>query len=268
MKRWAWLPLLVLCWSGCAGTRAAVPRGGPGSPVSEGVRAGVLASLRERNAALGSLRGFATVRYGSALFGARGETAFAVQGPDRLRIDGLADFGLYQSQMASDGRTLRIVWPSDGRYFEGAPTPETLGRYLLVGLPLETVVGILLGKVPLGGDGDTGLSVRMGKGGRYVLSGEGLTAVVDSKDGVYLPVEYTVANDEGRPVYRVAFADYAHEDRPLWFADRMTARFWETGASRTKARIEVGFKEIEINPKIDAKLFELKIPKDAEPVSD
>lgn len=264
MKRWAWLPLLVLFWSGCAGTRGAVPRGGP---VSEDVRAGVLASLRERNESLRSLRGLATVRYGSALFGTRGETAFAVQGPDRLRIDGLADFGLYQSQLATDGRTLRIVWPTDRRYFEGAATPETFGRYLLVGLPPETVVGILLGEVPLG-HGDEGLIVRMGKGGRYVVTGGGLTAVVEPKDGVYLPLEYTVTDGRDRPVYRVAFTDYAQEGRPLWFADRMTARFWETAAGAPKARIEIGFKEIEINPKVDAKLFELKIPKDAEPVSD
>jgi outer membrane lipoprotein-sorting protein len=264
VKRRALLLVLVVFGSGCAAGRVAMPGG---RPVPEGVRAAVLASLRERNETLSSIKGFATVRYGSALFGARGETAFAVQGPDRFRVDGLADFGLYQSQMASDGRTLRIVWPLDGLYFEGEAAPESFGRYLRVGLPPETIAGILLGRVPL--DGGEDFDVRAGRGGRYVVRGGRLAAVVERRDGENcLPVEYTVTDGEGRPVYRVAFSDYVREGRALWFADRMTARFWGTEDVPARSRIEVAFKEIEINPKIDAKLFLLKIPPDAKPVSD
>jgi hypothetical protein len=235
--------------------------------VPDEVRDGILASLRERNEGLVALRGLATVRYGSPLFGVRGETAFAVSSPDRLRVDGLAEFGLYRSQMASNGRTLRILWPSEGVFFEGAASDEAFGRYLLVGLPPETIVGILLGELPLG-EADSAFSVRQSKGGRYVIAGAGLEAVVERKGGDYLPVEYTVTDGDRRPVYRVAFAGYERAGRPLWFADRISARFWERAASRTKARIEVRFQSIEINPKIDAKLFELKIPNDAERVSD
>jgi hypothetical protein len=266
------LAILFLA-GGCAGTRG--PASGPSVP--EATRHEILGALKERNEAVSALRGFATVRYGSSLFGARGETAFAVRKPDRLRIDGLADFGLYHSRLALDGRALTILWPSDNRYFEGAATPESLARYLLVGLPPETIVAILLGVVPVRED-DPGLRVMtLRKGAQFIVRGERVEAVVEPRDvpagaRTYVPVQYTVTDVDGHPVYRVGFDDYSREGRPLWFADRMTARFWENGPSRTKARIDVRFKEIEVNPQInsktDAKLFELKIPKDAQRVSD
>jgi outer membrane lipoprotein-sorting protein len=254
--------LILIVMAGCAGPRSAVR----GAMAPDSVRARVLSSLRERNAVLKGLRGLADVRLGTSLFGARGQVAFVIQKPNRLRINTMTDFGVDQSQLALNGGTITILWPSSHRYFQGDATPESLARYVGLGLSPETVVDILLGVVPVGGD--SGLAVyEAGKGGEYLVKGDGIEAKVETQDDTFIPVRYTVLSDKGRPVYRVAFTNYSKEGRPSWFADRMAAQFWKEAPSRTKARIEIDYKEIEINPKLDLKPFEIKIPNDADRVT-
>lgn len=255
--------LLILLAAGCAGTRGRVA--GPAVPGP--LRSEIVASLVARNAALNALRGEATVRYGGKVFGARGETAFALSRPGRLRIDGLAEFGVYSSQLALSGNALTILWPSDNRYFSGAASPEAFARYVLIGLPSETIVNILAGAMPVRAD-DPGLRVAAKGRGVFIVRGERVESVVEARGSDYVPLRYTVTDLDGAPIYQVNFAEYEKSDGTPWFANKMTARFWDNGPSRTKARIEVTFKDLEINPKLDDKLFELKVPKDAERVSD
>lgn len=258
MKKIAIALLFVL--SGCAGTRGPVAV----TSVPEGERSRIVASIVARNAAVSSLRGQASVRYGGAVFGARGETAFALKKPSRLRIDGLAEFGLYSSQLALNGNDLTILWPGDNRYFTGPATPEAFARYLLIGLPPETILNILIGFVPVRAD-DPGLRVSAKGRNVYVVRGERVEALVEARGSDFVTLEYTVTDHADAPIYRVTFADYA-DHGGVRFADRLTARFWENGPSRTKARVEVDYKDVEINPRLDDKLFELKVSKDAERV--
>lgn len=253
--------LFLLLAAGCAGTR------GPSAvrSVSEALRDRMVASLVQRNEAVRSLRGEATVRYGGKVFGLRGETAFALTKPDRLRIDGLAEFGVYSSQLALKGDALTILWPTDQLYFSGEAAPETFGRYLLIGLPSETVLNILAGAVPLRGD-DPELRVVSKGRNFFAIYGTRLEVLVDERGGALRPVSYTVTDSQGAPVYRVAF-EYDPQAEGE-FPRKLSARFWENGPSRTKARVEIEYKDVEINPKLEDKLFTLKIPKDAEPVSE
>lgn len=255
--------LTLMFAAGCAGTRGRIA----GPAVPEPLRSEIVASLVARNATVNALRGEATVRYGGKVFGARGETAFALKRPARLRIDGLAEFGVSSSRMAVNGRALTILWPADNLYFDGDASPEAFARYVLIGLPAETIVNILAEVVPVRAD-DPGLRVASKGTGVFGVRGDRVEALVEARGGDYLPSSYTVTDEDGAPIYRVSFSGYEKTgDRP-WFANKMSARFWENGPSRTKARIEVTYKDLEFNPKLDDKLFELKVPKDAERVSD
>jgi hypothetical protein len=252
--------VLLLMMSACAGPRAAVQKG---RPAPEGVRGHLLDSLRDRNQALRSLRGLADVRFSRSVFGLRGEAALVVEGPDHLRAESLTDFGVAQSMLTVDGRAVTILWPTENRYFEGPATPETLARYAGIGLEPETIVEILLGELPLTGK-EPDVFVT---GGGYLLKGDGFEALIDEREGAYVPRQYTVLSGAGRPVYQVVFDGYSKEGRPLWFADRMKARLWKEGFSRTNGRVEIDYRDLEINPKIDAKVFHLKVSEDAQRVS-
>src|SRR5262249_2571235 len=115
--------------------------------------------------------------------------------------------------------------------------------------------------------GDDSWRVTLSDRGDYLVKGEGLEASVEESGGEFVPQSYTVFSAERRPMYRVAFDGYSKEARPLAFADRLTVRLWKEGEGRTKARIDVVYRDLEINPKIDPKVFDLKIPNDAEPIS-
>lgn len=266
MKRTIAIVALVFVTAACAGPTKAV-RVGPEVPEATKVR--VLSALRERNGELRSLKGLASVRYGAGIFGGRGEAAFVVDAPDRARIDTLTDFGVAQSQLALNRGRLTVLWPAAFRYFEGDADAETLGRYAGIGLSPETLIGILLGKIPLGGktDADTPRVYESGPGA-YVVKADGLEAKVIESAGALVPESYTALSAEGRPVYRVAFDGYASEDGRPPFPERLAARLWKEGESRTKAKIDVEYRDLEINPKIESKTFELKIPDEAEPVSE
>jgi outer membrane lipoprotein-sorting protein len=69
-------------------------------------------------------------------------------------------------------------------------------------------------------------------------------------------------NAEGRPVYQISLENCSNG-----FADRLTARLWKEGESRSKVRIEIEYRDLEINRKVDGKVFDLKIPDHAQRIS-
>jgi outer membrane lipoprotein-sorting protein len=251
--------------SACAGTRVSTR---PGREVAAETKARVLTGLKARNESLKSLKGFATVRYGAGIFSGRGEAAFLTESPNRARIDALTDFGVSQSQLALSDDRLTVFWPSASQFFEGEASPERLAAYAGVGLSPDVLVGILLGKIPLGDREDDSWRVTLSDAGDYRVKGEGLEVTAQEIGGEFVPQSYTVFSAEGRPVYRVSFEGYSKDGRPVNFADRVTARMWKEGESRTKARIDVVYRDLEINPKVDPKVFELNIPNDAQRVSE
>lgn len=230
-------------------------------PLVRALRHEVISSLRGRNDAIRSLRGFADVRYGSSVFGARGETAFAIQKPYRLRIDGLSDFGLYNSQLVLAHGDLVILWPAENSYYRGLATPEAMHRYLLVNLRPEVAIEILLGVVPLEDEEDYGVrKIRKGEG--IFLMGRRGEMTVELREGAYLPVQYTAYDVDGSNQYRLHYSDYRREG-DVWFAGRLQAKF-----TSPRSRIEILYKEVEINPAIDKTLFEIKIPDGAKEIKD
>lgn len=251
MKRFSIFLILFFLIGGCAGTRGPSERF---DPLSQTLRHEALESLKRRNESLKGLRGMATVRYGSKLFGARGETAFALQRPTRLRIDGLSDFGLYSSQLALKDGGVVILWPTDNVYFQGEATPEVMRRYLLVQLPPNKIIEILLGVIPLEDEEVYRVSV-LHKGRQLLLRGRIGEVIVEPNQGAYLPIQYTSYDGEGEKRYQVSYSEY---EQGTGVPGRLSARFWDP-----HARIEVQYKELEVNPAFDKAVFQIRVPREA-----
>jgi hypothetical protein len=271
VKKSAFVWVAVVLISACAG---------PGKPRPERARpeqspeqsnvtpdiGTILASLRSHNAAIAGLRGLATIRFGGALFGARGETSFAAKRPGWLRVDALSDFGGFLSQIALRGGDLTIFWPNEGSYYRGRADAETMARYLRVRAKPEEAVDLLLGIVPLADEGSyviKGFGNGKGQGERYLLKSPAGELSVESCGGNcegYRPLRYMAFRGKGRD-YVVDYSDYG--DASPGVPARIEARFFDPAS-----RIRVEYRDLEVNPKLDGKLFELKIPDDATPVMD
>src|SRR5579885_1884638 len=122
MKRSLATVFLLLC--GCAGVPKTAMK--PMDARTLALRHEAFVAIRSRNESLRSLKGLATVRYGSKLFGVKGDTAFAMEKPGDLRIDALSDFGTFASQVIFSRGRLLILWPSQNHYFEGAADREAI----------------------------------------------------------------------------------------------------------------------------------------------
>lgn len=230
-----------------------------GAPFSEKLRHELVGSLRMRNRSIQAFKGLATVRYGSRLFGVRGEAAIVLRRPYQLRVDGLSEFGLYETQLVISNGDLLVHWPTKGRFFRGLAGPDSLKRYLAVPLNPEVAIDLLSGVVPLEDEEEYFLKSRRG-GKEYLLKGRSGEMVITKNGSLYLPVRYTAWDVSGSRDYRVVYSDYT-EVGGHWFPGRLVARFSE-------AAIEIRFHTIELNPAIDGRLFELKVPDDAIPLVD
>jgi len=250
MKRSLATVFLLLC--GCAGVPKTAMK--PMDARTLALRHEAFVAIRSRNESLRSLKGLATVRYGSKLFGVKGDTAFAMEKPGDLRIDALSDFGTFASQVIFSRGRLLILWPSQNHYFEGAADREAIERFLLIGLDADRVVDLLLSRIPL--EPEDHYRVTQAGEKEIVLRGEdGELALIKSEDG-FVPQRYLAVDEKGRKLYRVTYADYRRE-----FPGRLEADFREP-----KSQIQVVFKDVELNPKMDKKVFEQRIPADATPL--
>lgn len=254
MKRSAVLFFFIF-WASCA----SVPKRGPElSDAQKALRRDVLSALTERDASLRGLRGLATVRYGSKLFGVKGETAFALRRPGELRVDALSDFGAFASQVILSKGRLQIFWPADGKYFLGTADREAMERFLMIGLDPKEAVDIFLGIVPL----EAEERYRVVKAGTtdVVLRGESGELTARRSGGRFVPRRYVEWDGRGKVRYEVSYGAFRENGGQL-FPESLRAEFREP-----RSRIEVRFKEIELNPKLGQNVFQQKIPPDAKPL--
>jgi len=245
----------VLFFAGCAGVSKQVPK------LSEAAARDLVHQavdfLKKRDASLQGLRGLASVRYGSNLFGVHGETAFAVRRPGQLRIDALSDFGSFASQVILSRGRLLIVWPSENTYFEGVADRGAMERFLSVGLEPDEMIDVLMGAVPLESE-DRYRIVRADEK-EIVVRGERRELWLERSEGRFLPIKIVGLDERGKMRYQAKYGHYRDHEGRL-FPVKLSAEFWEP-----RSRIEIQFKDIELNPKVENKIFRQEIPANATP---
>lgn len=159
--------LLLLFLAACA-PRPTVPVVAP--PASEEI---LLEKLEQNARAFISLQGLAKVRVTSEGRSLSGTQVLFAEKPDRFRAETLSPFGQPLLLMATDGRDMDVMIPSEGRFYRGEASPRNVRRFTRLPLRLTDLVHLLLYQVPVIGYDHRTLEVEDEGGYLLTLSGEG-----------------------------------------------------------------------------------------------
>lgn len=185
----------------------------------------------------------------------------AAEKPDRVHLETLDFFGNPAAVLvAADGRF--ALHDARGKvFYRGPATPANISRLLPFDLPIEELVTILCGSAPLlpgkplevgSQDGLVLLTIGLGDVGQRLALGEQAT-VVWSRLRREVPAGSPAA--VANPAYDLAF------DR---FVDRGGIRFpneVDVDAPAGKARVELSWRDLEVNGAVDRDLFQLVPPR-------
>jgi outer membrane lipoprotein-sorting protein len=204
--------------------------------------------LGERNARFRSLRSLASVSYRGREGAAGFEEAVVVQRPDRLRLETLTSVGAILVVTANreeiSGLHLR-----ERVFVRGRSTAQNLFRYTRIPLSLEEITALLLGLPPAALDGawtiHEGWLERQAGGGRETIlfDPESRAAARWDRYGAGGELELSVL-----------FGDF--RDSPAGsFPHRIVVE-----APQVRRRLEIRYRDPEINPELSAGLFAQERP--------
>jgi outer membrane biogenesis lipoprotein LolB len=204
--------------------------------------AALLAEVERTQGRVERLRGEARVKVESP-GGSGTVTQFVLaERPDRLRLDALDFFGNPAAVLVADGGRFSLLDLRAGVFYRGAATPENVARLVPLPIPVEELVLLLCGAVPLAGrpaavePGDGVLRLRLEGPDRLQWIDVGAGAAVHAS---------AVTGAAGRPAprgtYDVAFDRFRDQaGRPFPGEVRLSAP--DAGV-----RLRLTWKEIEAN---------------------
>jgi len=206
------------------------------------------------------VRGTARVRIQSPSLSGTVTELVAAEKPDRVHLETLDFFGDPAAVLVAGGGRFALWDAREKVFYRGAATPANVSRLLPFDLPVEELVTILCGSAPIlpGAPLEVGaedavvlLTIGQGEIGQRLGLGEHAT-VVSSQVRRELPPG--AAPSEGRVGYDLAFER---------FVDRGGVRFpnvTELDAATSRSRVELSWRDLEVNGAPDAELFQLSPP--------
>jgi len=215
----------------------------------------LLRYLAQRGAAFKSLRALAGVRYE----GPDGRHSFQevvlIERPDKLRLETLSPLGALLILTAADGELASLAQQA-GVFYRGKSSPENLYRYTQIPLGVRELTAVLMGLPPANVDG-----------GEWKVEGPAVArARAGWKEAITfdaarpLPVRWQLFNPEGKIEMSARFSDFA--DTPAGpFPLKI---FLEAPAQ--KRRLEIVYKEPEVNVELASALFVQQKPENAREV--
>lgn len=159
--------LAVLALAGCVATPEAPPAVIGGIPADE-----VGQLLRRWEAEWREFRGlraFVDLRLLRRGRGHRGAGVLLIS-PTQLRFEGLTPLGLPALVVSAGPDRVTVFSAAEGRAWTARPTAEAMGRWLGVPVPPDTLIRLLVGRVPLPPDG---ASARVATDGAIEVAPEG-----------------------------------------------------------------------------------------------
>lgn len=177
----------------------------------------------------------------------------AVADPDKLHLEALNFFGKPQSILVSFGGRFELLDADAGKYFRGPASQENLSRFMPVAVPVAELVPMLLGRAPRVSSAPQSLELDPSSRSYLLrLSADGVqqTLWVD-------PASHRVTHSEvrGRRSYELSFDDF--EDAASTRYPRKSTLVVPTADTR----LELHYRDLEVNGRLDASLFELPPPR-------
>ncbi len=207
--------------------------------------------LKTRQRSFQTLRGLVRVEYEDGKRKESGRQVVAVAGPDRFRLETFSPVGL-ASLAVCDGEKLAVYFPQENTVYRGAATPLNLARFLGVALSPREAVALLLGLLPLDGEG---AQVKLG-----LEENEGLYRLElfwpNAEKQLFWFDRHTLhllrSKEFGphqAPSFEAYFAAY-QKVQDLWFPLEMT--FLDQESHR---RVVLSYERVELNQDLPAELF-------------
>lgn len=210
------------------------------------------------------VRGSARVRISSP--GASGSAVefAAAEKPDRVHLETLDFFGNPVAVLVAAGGRFGFHDARANVFYRGDATPENVSRLLPVVIPVEELVVILCGSAPIlpgtplevtAKDDLLLLTIGLGDVGQRLAVGE-RASVEWSRVRRALPARGAPAS-EASPAYDLEFDG---------FGLRSGARFpseVKLDAPSGKSRIQLAWRDVEVNPDLDPALFRFEPPRGA-----
>jgi outer membrane lipoprotein-sorting protein len=248
MRRLA-LGALLVTLAACAPRQGISPPPQPAGPLPS--EAALVSSLTARRHAIQSLRAMARTKYSTPSESRGARQLIIAARPDRLRLEILSPFGV-AFVLTTDAGSLAAYARDEATFYRGAATAENLSRYTQVGMPVDVAVDLILGTPPFAESGSGEVSWDDGQVKLSQAVGERVhvTWFTDTLE----PARYEQHDDHGTVLIRATFADYA----PI-AALRVPTRL-DLDLPSSQQRLEIAFREPELNPPLPDSLFALATP--------
>jgi outer membrane biogenesis lipoprotein LolB len=238
--------------SGCASLAPRAPEVFPEErrPAQELVQ-----GLVQRNAELKSLRVLAGVHYSGSDGKGSFQEVVLVHRPDRLRLETLSPMGAVLILTAS-GDEITGFHTREGVFYRGKSTVENLYRFTQIPLGVGEVTAVLMGLPPVAGEGDwrnEGPSIRRDLGG-------GWKETVTFHPSQPLPIRWQRLDPSGKVEMSARFSDFTTTPAgqfPLKIILEAPAQ---------QRRLEITYKEPELNVDLASALFIQQKPENAREV--
>jgi len=212
-------------------------------------------SLIQRTAELKSLRTLAGVYYSGSDGKGSFQEVVLVHRPDRLRLETLSPMGALLILTASADE-IAGFHTREGVFYRGKSSPENLYRFTQIPLGVEEVTAVLMGLPPVAGEGEwknEGPSIGRDLGG-------GWKETVTFHPSQLLPIRWQRLDPAGRVEMSARFSDFTTTPAgqfPLKIVLEAPAQ---------QSRLEITYKEPELNVDLAAALFIQQKPESAREV--
>ena len=215
----------------------------------------LLETLAKRNSEFKSLRSLANVSY----TGPDGRQSFqeiiVVQRPDRLRLETLYPLGVLMIVTASPD-ALAGYHTREGVFYHGKSSRENLWRFTQIPLSVSEAASLLMGLPP-------GTKGEWRRDGPAIVrdAGNGWKETIAFQQGEALPIRWQLLNPSGGVELVAEFGDY-QKTAASPFPTRIALE-----NPTQKRRIEIAYKDPEINVDLAPTLFVQKKPDNAREVA-
>lgn len=216
----------------------------------------LLRTLAERNSELKSLRSLANVSYS----GPEGKQSFqeivVIHRPDRLRLETLYPLGVLMIVTASPDE-LAGYHTREGVFYRGKSSRENLWRFTRIPLSVAEAASLLMG-LPPAAKGEwrhEGPSIVRD-------AGSGWKETMSFEQGQALPIRWQLLNPKGGVELSAEFGDYSKSAAGPSFPMRIALE-----NTPQKRRVEITYKDPELNVDLEPALFVQKKPDNAREVA-
>ncbi|BDG03976.1 lipoprotein insertase outer membrane protein LolB [Anaeromyxobacter oryzae] len=181
----------------------------------------------------------------------------AAERPDRVHLEVLDFFGNVTVVLVAGEGRFALYDAREKVLYRGAATPENLARLLPVPIPAEDLVAILLGTAPLVDGTPTAAVPGAGFVTLELARGALTQALRVGSDAVVERSSRRVAGGPGPGTYDLRFEIF-QQRAGVWFPRQVALR-----ADSPKVKLDLAWKDAEVNGEIDPKLFRLEPPRGA-----